>query len=137
MSQQETIFYQDATGLTVTSSRITFGPKLIFLSNLTSVSISEIPTKKIYPSIIMAIGIIIFLAVLPQFKASIDLNSLTGMGLAAICLIGAFVWLRLEKPYYSLKLGINSSELDLVTSKDREYLQTIVSAINQAVPGHN
>lgn len=131
---QETIFFQDETGLTVTSTRITFGTKIFYLSNLTSVKVSEIPGKKLYPSILMTVGILIFFAVLPQFRATINLNSLVGMGLSAICLIGALLWFRSEKPYYSLKLGNYSGESDLVISKDVNYLRTIAEAINQAVP---
>jgi hypothetical protein len=130
---QETIFYQDETGLVVTPTRIMFGSKLFFLRNLSSIRIVEIESNKVYPSILMAIGIIILLAAYPQVKTDF-LNGATGIGIAAACLIGSFVWFKLQKSYFALKLGSSSGEVNLVISKNRPYLETIVAAINQAIP---
>jgi hypothetical protein len=130
----EAVYYQDGTGLTVTSSRVIFGSKTFFLPNLTSLRVAELPAPKFYPSILMAIGVIIFFSAIGQINSNPP-SALAGIGLSLPFIIGSIIWFTLQKPNYCIKLGSFAGEMDLVTSDDRDYLLTIAGAINQAVPG--
>ncbi len=132
---QETIYYSDPSGLTITATRAIFGPKTFYLTRLTSVNVTEIPVNKLYPSILMTVGILILLSVMREFRAGATLDTLAGLGIAVLCLAGAGACFYLEKPYYVLKLGSQSGDADMLKSKDREYLYTVSAAINQAILG--
>lgn len=116
----ETIFYQDEK-VTVSQSRFIANGKTYAMRNISSVSIFTIEKSKVLYYVLMAIGIFIML------------NS-NSINLGGLIIVGVSVWLiyRTKNPY-SVQISSNSGESKAITSEDKEYIQKIVSAVNEAI----
>lgn len=122
---EEKIFF-DQNGVTVTNTRFISSGQTFVMSNITSVkNLIETPPKG-GPLIITAIGVIIALAGLSNssFGAVI-----TGAIIGAI----GILWLNALKPKYYVALSTASGETRALTSEDKDYIETIVTALNSAI----
>jgi len=127
MSTPETIYYQDGS-ITVTNARAVLGSKTYAMANITSVSMGEIPANRT-PGILVAV---IGLAIL-ACSASAGSDGAGGIiGGLVVAGFGAFLAYA-AKTQYVVKIGSASGESNALTSKDREHIQKIVNAINEAI----
>lgn len=60
-------------------------------------------------------------------------ESIGGFIVGALMLVAGLVIAALSKPSYIVRLGSASGEADALISKDREYIQKIVNALNEAI----
>lgn len=118
-TQNETTFYQDSSVL-VTQSRYITESKTYAMRNISSVHIFEIEKNRVGPVIIILFGI--------PFLFSIDVF---WIGLILIVL-GAFVLYSIKNEY-TVRISTNAGEADSIISKNREYIQKIVNALNDAI----
>ncbi|MDQ1804416.1 DUF6232 family protein [Chryseobacterium sp. CKR4-1] len=117
--QNETTFYQDSSVL-VTQSRYITQSKTYAMRNISSVHIFEIEKSRVGPVLIILFGI--------PFLFS---TNVFWIGLILIVL-GVFVLFSIKNEY-TVRISTNSGEADSIISKNREYIQKIVTALNDAI----
>ncbi|MBK1894867.1 DUF6232 family protein [Chryseobacterium paridis] len=118
-AQHETTFYQDNSVL-VTQSRYITESKTYAMRNISSVHIFEIEKNRIGPVLIIVFGI--------PFLFSRDVFWI-GLILIAVGVLRLFS----IKNEYSVRISTNAGEANSLVSKNREYIQTIVNALNEAI----
>lgn len=123
----ETTYYQDGN-ITVTNARAVLGSKTYAMANITSVSMGEIPANRTPGIVIALIGLAILAC-----SASGGSDGIAGIiGGLVVAGFGAFLAYAV-KTQYVVKIGSASGESNALTSNDREYIQKIVNAINEAI----
>lgn len=121
MEEQEKVFYQ-SPDVTVTQSRFLAGGKTYAMRNISSVEVGRIKARKRGAKFFIIIGILFLIAESTRFWGGI----LVMLGL---------VWFLLLKDKYSVRINSNSGEVDGYISKDKELIQNIVNAVNNAIIG--
>lgn len=128
---QEVTYYSDGV-IQVTNARAVLEGKTYAMSNITSVTMGKIPANP-WIGILMAVaGLLMLLfsfSVLPE-----------DVGERGACLFFALLVVVLgvalayfAKAKYVVKIGSASGEADALTSTDKDYIQKIVNAINEAI----
>ena len=117
----ETAFLE-ANGLTVTNSRFVVNGQTYAMSNVTSVKQGVTPASKVGPIIMIIVGI--------MFMTGGEAGPLL-IGLAFIA--GGIAWWIKAKPTYSVMLSTSAGEAQALASKDRAYIESVISALNQAI----
>ncbi len=117
--QNETIFYQDNI-VTITQSRYVTQSKTYAMRNISSVHIFEIVKSKL-PALIM-----IFIGIPLLFSKDIFY-----VGIIIIAL--GIWWFTYIKNEYSVRISTNAGEANSIVSKDKNYVQKIVNALNDAI----
>ncbi|MGE8513441.1 MAG: DUF6232 family protein [Chryseobacterium culicis] len=118
-SQNETIFYHDSS-IKVTQSRFITNSKTYTMRNISSVYIFEIIKSKNKALLLIVIGFILLFS-----------KEFLWMGI--IILILAFWWFFTIKNQYAVRISTNAGEVNSIVSKDRDYIQKIVNALNEAI----
>lgn len=116
--QQEQTFFSNGN-VTVTNSRMIVDGHTYAMSNITSVAAaSEVPSR-VWPVVIGLFAL--FLAP-------------TQLWLLVVGLAAAAVWLWVsKKPKYWVSLSTSGGDKKAVWSHDREWIQSIVQAVNNAI----
>ena len=122
----ETTYYKDEK-VQITDIRAIFGSKTYSMSNVTSVSMYEMPAKRTTGIIIALVGLLISLCL---FSIS---DSIGGGIFGILILIVGICLIFGAKEKYVVKIGIASGEVDGLVSHDSNYVQKIVEAMNQAI----
>lgn len=120
LKTSEKIFYQDES-VKVTQSRFTVENETYAMRNISSVTNYEIKKSKIIPRIIMLIGIFLIFLMEAFFIG----------GMMAI--VGLVWQLLLLKNDFAVKISTNAGEPNTLISKNKEYIQEVVDAINEAI----
>jgi hypothetical protein len=134
IDRAEPTFYSDDKGVRITSTRLIIpgktaneGPATYAMANITSVKTEKIDPNRQGGIITAIIGVILIVAGI-YLKTSI----LTVGGV--VLLVIGLAWAILVKPTYHLKIASASGETDaLPPEKDKEYIDRIVMAINEAL----
>ena len=124
--KKETIFYSDERGVRITDTRLIVGSTTYAMANITSVSRTRKPANRV-PGIVLAILGLVILAITSQLGSSEGVIFgviLLGLGI----LIAAIV-----KATYIARIGSASGETDAISSKDKQYIQAVVTAMNEAI----
>jgi hypothetical protein len=116
---KEVVFYQDQH-VTVTQARFISQGKTYAMSNISSVSLFEIKRSRILEILMIIIGL---------FMLAADDTRIVGVLLIMIAIALFF----LLKNSYSVRIQSTSGEADGLISKDGEYVNKIVSAVNEAI----
>ncbi len=120
-TQTERTFLQDSN-VHVTNSRFTAAGKTFAMRNISSVSAHHYPKSKIPAIFLMIVGI------------GITFSGGTNALIIGIFILGlAILWFRSIKDRYSVRINSNSGEADGLTSTDREYIYSVVNAVNEAI----
>jgi hypothetical protein len=117
--QNETTFYQDSS-VTVTQSRFVTHSKTYAMRNISSVHIFEIEKSRVVPILMMLFGL--------PFIFSRDIF---WIGLILICL-GLLIILSIKNEF-AVRISTNAGEANSIISKNRDYVQKIVNALNDAI----
>lgn len=117
--QNETTFYQDSL-VTVTQSRYITQSKTYAMRNISSVHVFEIVKSKVTPILMILFGIPFL------FSGSVFWIGLILIGLGILIVFNI-------KNEYTVRISTNSGEADSTISKDKEYIQKIVNALNDAM----
>lgn len=117
--QNEVTFYQDIN-VTVTQSRYVTNSKTYAMRNISSVNISEIVKSKTAPVLMIIAGVLMLFA-----------NDIRILGFILLA-VGILI-LALNKNEFTLRISTNAGEVNTIVSKDRLYVQNIVSALNDAI----
>ena len=116
-NQTDAVFL-DEGGITVTKTRFVAKGQTFALSGITSVRSVEIPPSRGPPIFMLVIGVLL-LAGSPV------------IGIPAV--IGAIVWLFVEKPTFSVVLTTAGREATAFTSPDSQFIARVVGALTQAI----
>lgn len=117
--QNETTFYQD-NSVTVTQSRYVTNSKTYAMRNISSVHIFEIIKSKNKAFFFALFGLIFLFS-----------KDVFWVGLIIIAL--GIWWFVSIKNEYAVRISTNSGEANSIISKDRNYIQKIVNALNDAI----
>jgi type IV secretory pathway component VirB8 len=118
-TQTEKVFYQDAN-VSVTQSRFVASSKTYAMRNISSVHLYRKERSKKLEIILIIIGSILLIG---------ESSRIVG----AIMLIAGLLLLFLLKDEYTVRINSNSGEADGYVSKDKELIQKIVNAVNEAM----
>lgn len=139
---EEVVYYSDGA-IQITNARAVLGGKTYAMANITSVMMGKIPANRTAGMVAILIGLLIAsCAVCPAFIALDSSGSeaagswiaSVGLGLLGVLVLGSGIVLAvIAKPRYVVKLGSASGEMNALASHDQEYIQEIVSALNEAI----
>jgi len=122
---EETVFFDDGN-VTVTNARFISNGQTYVMSNITSVkNLIETPSR-VGPVILVIVAVIILLAGLSNSSGGAIITGLIfgGAGLA---------WLNALKSKYYVALATASGETRALTSENKDFIDTIVKALNDAI----
>lgn len=119
---EEKVYYQNGDIL-VTPSRFVNAGKTYAMRNISSVQIGVIEPQG---KGVLILGILICFLVL--LYGSLGWK----VGAVAVSLLLVYLF-RKMKQKYSVRINSNSGEVDGLISQNREYIQTIVNAMNGAI----
>jgi hypothetical protein len=113
----ETTFFEN-DGVRVTNTRFIVDGQTFAMNNITSVKPLEEKPKRIWPALLIIIGILA------------ALNGSTKM--LFVALVGA-AWWALQKTAYHVMLHTSGGETSALKTYQKEYLQSVVTALNNAI----
>jgi hypothetical protein len=117
-TQQEKVFLKD-NNVTVTQARYIANGKTYTMRNISSVSLFTLKSSYTLEIILIVMGVILLIA---------GTYIIGGILLA----IGVTLMV-LKKDEYAVRISTNSGESNSLTSKDKNYIQKIVDALNDAI----
>jgi Family of unknown function (DUF6232) len=118
-TNNEKVFYQDAN-VSVTQSRFMASSKTYAMRNISSVSIYRKERSKKLEIIMIILGLAL---------TAVESSRVLGI----ILLLLGIVLLFILKDQYSVRISSNSGEADGFVSKDKELINKIVGAVNEAI----
>lgn len=123
---EEKVYYQSGD-VTITGTRAILGGKTYAMANITSVSMGKVAANRV-PGIAIAVGGI---AIGGCIGALSESGGMWALG-AVFLIIGVAVAV-MAKPKYIVRIGSASGETDALTHEDQDYIQKIVTAMNEAI----
>jgi hypothetical protein len=127
----ETIYYSDAD-VKITNARAVLTDKTYSISNITSVVAGQKPGNGMPGCAVMVVGVLIAAGVFEFRDPMVGSNLLLEL-ISALVITTGFWLLLTVKPVYVVKIGSASGEKDALVSADRQYIQRVVAAINEAI----
>lgn len=123
----EKTYYQGGQ-VTITSTRAVFWSNTYALANITSVSALAVPASALVPFLLVGGGVlaILFGVVSPD-------NQLACWGIGAVLVVAGVLYGRAQKPAYVVKIGTAGAEQRAYTSQDKDEIDRIVAALNEAI----
>lgn len=118
-TKTEITFYQDGNVI-VTQSRFVTASKTYAMRNISSVFLYEIIKSRKLPITLIVIGALMLAS-----------NSARLFGLCVLAL--GIVLLFLIKNEFAVRISTNAGESNSIVSKDKAYVQQIVTALNEAI----
>jgi hypothetical protein len=128
--QEETIFLDNA--VVVTNLRIIIGGATFALRNITSVKMLFTPPRLTKPILLLIVGFMILLAAFMPINANAPAPA-GAFVIAGAIIVGAILWMRRAKTKYHISLLSAAGEVQVLTSKNRTYIEQIVLRINEAI----
>ena len=116
---EEKTFLQNGN-ITVTQSRFIVDSKTFAMRNISSVQVGVIPAKRGFGILLILIGIILLVS-----------NDTRTGGIVVIAIGALFAYL--PKDQFTVRISTNAGESDSLMSKDRQFIQKIVDALNEAM----
>ena len=133
IERAEPTYYSDDKGVRITATRLIMpgktpqeGPTTYSMANITSVKTVKEEPNRLAGVFIAVLGIIAIVVGIYS-----DYNEVTIGGVVAL-LIGLAAAI-LVKPVYHLKIASASGEMDALNRKEKDYIDRIVTAINEAL----
>ena len=135
----EPSLYQD-NSVFITKTRAVIGGTTYAVSNVTSVAMVVIPPNKTIAIALISVGLVTAASGICLASLSFAERQL-GVSPTEICLVtaglGALltgIYLALAaKPSFAMRFSSAGGETNVFTSKNRDYIQKLVNAMNQAI----
>lgn len=119
MAEEKTFFqYEDVS---VTNARFMVASQTFAMSNITSVKASRQDPKRLWPIVLIVIGLL--------FAVGGSAN----MGLGLVIGGLGVAWLLVQKTMYHVMLTTAGGETSALSSKQRDYIEKVVQALNEAI----
>ena len=134
IERAEPTYYSDEKGVRITPTRLITpgktrneGPSTYAMANITSVKTEKHDPNRWGGIVIAVIGVLLI-------GIGSQLGDSTWLILFGVVLLGAGIaWAVLLKPTYHLRVSSASGETEPLTSKDKQYIDHVVSALNEAL----
>ncbi len=121
---EESTFFQSG-GITVTNARFIVGAQTFAMRGITSVEGVEHPPIVIWTIIFVVVGL---LMALNLFAGNY------GIGVFGLLIFAVGIWLRTrQRSKFSVVLRTAGGEITAYQSPDREFISSIIQALNQAI----
>jgi hypothetical protein len=127
--KEETIYSDNA--VTVTSARVVIWGATYALRNITSVEMVSAPPRIVKPILMLIVGLFILLLTFMPLNDAIPPAGV--YVIAGGMIVGAVLWMALARTHFHVGLTTASGELQLLTSKNKTYIQGVVQSINEAI----
>ncbi len=127
IQQAEPTYYSDERGVRITPTRLMNGTSTYSMANIASFRTNVKPANRI-PGVILAI-----FGIATLLYSSSQGGSAGIMGVEALLLILGIVCVSLSKSTYSIRISSSSTETDVISSKNKEYIAQISRALNEAL----
>ena len=115
MAEQTFFEYEDVK---VTNARFISGSQTYAMSNITSVKASEQKPKRFWGILILVIGLV---------------AAISSPAVGIVVAVCAAIYLFMQKTMYHVMLATSGGETSALKTYQREYLQKVVSAVNEAI----
>jgi len=123
---EEKTYLKDDT-VQITSSRAILSGKTYSIANITSVGMQKKEVSGCGPGLFIFIGVIL---VVVSFTNQISFGTLAA-GLIAIAI--AVFTMRSAKPTYVIQVASASGEIKALESEDETYIESVLTALNDAI----
>ena len=123
---EETSFYTDQSGVTVTDKRVIVGSTTYALANITSVSTTVAKPSTTGPILFIGVGLLVLV------EAVSNKSGLLAV-LGVLPLLLGTVWYRGCKPRWHLRIASASGESTPLQSTNQQWIANIADAINKAM----
>ena len=123
--EKEIVFYSDDKGVRITNTRAIISNTTYAMANITSVSMGVIQP---------GIGFQAFLIIAGVLLAGICAAGKAWAGTVIGVIVAALAvwWLTTLKPTYTVQIGSASGSAHAIQSKEMQYIQRVVNAMNEA-----
>jgi hypothetical protein len=108
-------FFEDG-GITVTKTRFVVEGQTFALAGITSVRGAEIAPSRAGPIALLIVGVLLLVVYV-----------------GILMVIGAVVWLFLQKPTFAVVLTAAGGEVKAYNSSDRRFIGRVIEALTQAI----
>ncbi len=115
MTEQTFFEYEDVK---VTNARFISGGQTYAMSNITSVKAFEQQPNRFWPAIFVLLGVII-----------LGNGSYSGF----LIILAAAAFMFMQKTVYHVMLSTSAGETSALKTHQKEYLQQVVAAVNEAI----
>jgi hypothetical protein len=115
MAEQTFFEYEDVK---VTNARFISGGQTYAMSNVTSVKAFEQKPKRLGGVLLLVIGLVV---------------TTSAPVVGVVITVGAAIHLFMQKTVYHVMLATSGGETSALKTHQREYLQKVVSALNEAI----
>ena len=132
----EAILYSDPQ-LTVTSRRVTIGETTYSLRNITSVTMKTTTPNGCCAGLLILFGGVGAFAVFSDLFTAGKLPEFSSFFLIAVFLVAGIAWFRSLKPSFHVTIASASGEVEALESAEKDYIQKIVTSINDAIANHH
>jgi hypothetical protein len=124
----EKTYYSDQQGIRITSTRAIIDNKTYSMANVSSVARGRVPASYGGAIVMMMIGLLLALG---GFGGSSIELGVTGL---LVLVVGIVIAASL-KDTWTVRITAASGEMDALRSKNKQYVDTVVNAINEAIVG--
>ena len=114
----EISYYSDDRGVRITNTRAIFGKKTYVMGNISSISLGQKSPNYTFAIILVLCGLV-----------SMFISAILGL---IVCIIGILVAL-FAKGEYTVKITSASGETDALVDSDKDYIQDVVNAMQEAI----
>jgi hypothetical protein len=125
MVNEKTI-YSDDRHVPVTTSRFVVGESTYSVSNITSVRRGATEPDYAGPGLAIIIALVV-----AGFAFFYQYWPVGALGTAVAVSVGYWIWTR--NPTYHVLITTTAGELEAISSKEKAYVDAVISAINQAI----
>lgn len=120
---EEKTFFNEG-GVTVTNARFIAMGETYAMSGITSVKIGQEKKGKVWPALMILFGGIFMMGFV---------QGETGVGGFGFALLAVGIALILRKPKYLVRLATSGGEVTALSSKNSEWINQVVSALNDSI----
>lgn len=133
MPEEKVIYEQDA--IKITTARAVFGEKTYAVSTISSVELVTVNPSAGLSNVLLGGGILasIFGAFSLIPRDGRFHPNWTMLVIGILCIAAGYAWVRSLKPKYMLRFTSTAGAVEAYHSEDRNKIQPIVDAINEAI----
>jgi hypothetical protein len=127
---EQTIYRDNAVA--VTTARVMIGSATYPLRNVTSVKMTFTSPKVLGPVLMLLGGVFMLLLTTIPFDPR-NYEPIPGIAMGASIIFAGVVWMLCLKTKYHVDLSASGGEIHVLTSTNRNYIETVVTNINKSI----